>query len=116
MFKAMIGPSPVVTMNAQGRRKTGRRMVDGTMIDNLAVRIRCIAVKGSDQNVLRLLELMHRVFPQPPASKNGKGHGPGLMTTHFIPPDQPAPAAAAEEPPAGPGSGIVMADGKEYVE
>ena len=58
MFKAMIGPSPVVTMNAQGRRKTGRRMVDGAMVDNLAVRIRCIAVKGSDPKA-RLRRIQH---------------------------------------------------------
>ncbi|HZC68080.1 MAG TPA: hypothetical protein VE201_05620 [Nitrospirales bacterium] len=114
MFKAMLRPSQLVIIDPNGRRTRSRKKVAAAMVENLSRRIAEIAISGRNEDILRLIALIAKVFPQPPVLKNGNGHG-GLMTTHFIPPERRAPAAAAEEPTREPGSGIVM-DGKEYVE
>jgi hypothetical protein len=116
MFKAMLRPSQLVIIDANGRRTRSRKKVAAAMVENLSRRIAEIAISGRNEDILRLVELIAKVFPQPPAPKNGNGHT-GLMTTHFIPPppaDQ-APPPADRSAPRGPGSGLII-DGKEYVE
>ena len=42
------------------------------MVENIATRMAEIAVSGSNQDLLQLVELMNKVFP---LAKNGNGHG-----------------------------------------